>query len=86
MMKILIAPIGIYVGRVIKGIATIKPDLIYLCTQTTVSKAEAPKRKELYDKWTVTTTKHAKNIMKKLEILYGNKVKILGLDIRSVNL
>ena len=82
-MKILITPVGIYIGRVIRGIATIKPDKIYLCVQ------KSPKKEELklpasarHVKWMNTTKNHAKKIMKKLDIMYGkNNIKIIEIDI-----
>ncbi len=82
-MKILVTPVGIYIGRVIRGIATIKPDKIYLCVQ------KSPKKEELklptsarHVKWMNTTRKHAKKIMKKLDIMYGkDNIKIIEIDI-----
>lgn len=82
-MKILVTPVGIYIGRVFRGIATIKPDKIYLCVQ------KSPKKEELklpssdrHVKWMNTTRNHAKRIMKKLEIMYGKEsIKIIEIDI-----
>jgi len=82
-MKILVTPVGIYIGRVIRGIATIKPDKIYLCVQ------KSPKKEELklpasarHVNWMNTTRNHAKKIMKKLDIMYGKEnIKILEIDI-----
>ena len=50
-MKVLITPIGIYVGRVMKGIATIKPDLIYLCVQKPVKETKTDYKRNVYIKW-----------------------------------
>ena len=83
-MKILITPIGIYIGRVMKGIATIKPDLIYLCVQKPIEEIENESRKILYNKWTKVTKKYAKKIIDKINVFYErNKIKILELDIRT---
>jgi len=83
-MKVLIAPIGIYIGRVMKGIATIKPDLIYLCIQKPVKEAETEYKKKLYIKWMNTTKKLAKDVIQKIKVFYSeDKIKILELDIRT---
>jgi len=73
-MKILITPVGIYIGRVIRGIATIKPDKIYLCVQRQPKKEELKLPKsERHVKWMNTTRNHAKKIIKKLDIMYGKE-------------
>ena len=83
-MKVLITPIGIYVGRVMKGIATIKPDLIYLCVQKPVKEAETEYKKNLYNKWMSTTKKMAEDLIQKIKVFYStDKIKILELDIRT---
>ncbi len=82
-MKILITPVGIYINRVIRGIATIKPDKIYLCVQKSPKKEELKlPASERHVKWMNTTRKHAKKIMKKLDVMYGKEnIKTLGVDI-----
>jgi predicted transcriptional regulator len=81
-MRVLITPIGIYLGRVMKGIATIKPDLIYICTQKPVERELNEYQKILYNKWIKVTRKFSKNIVKKLSILYGEKyIKTIEIDI-----
>ncbi len=83
-MKVLITPIGIYIGRVMKGIATIKPDLIYLCIQKPVKEAETEYKKNLYIKWMNTTKKLAQDVIQKIKVFYPeDKIKILELDIRT---
>jgi len=71
-------------GRVMKGIATLKPDLIYLCIQKPVKEAETPYKKNLYIKWMNTTKKLAQDVVQKIKVFYSeDKIKILELDIRS---
>ncbi len=83
-MKVLIAPIGIYVGRVMKGIATLKPDLIYLCVQKPVKEVESEDKKNLYTKWMNTTKKLAQDVIQKIKVFYSeDKIKILELDIKT---
>jgi hypothetical protein len=83
-MKVLIAPVGIYIGRVMKGIASLKPDLIYLCVQKPVKEAESEYKKNLYIKWMNTTKKLAEDIVQKIKVFYSeDKIKILELDIRT---
>ena len=83
-MKILITPVGIYIGRVMKGIATLKPDFIYLCVQKSVKEAESDYKKTLYNKWMSTTKKLAGDIIQKIKVFYKeDKIKILELDIRT---
>jgi len=83
-MKILITPVGIYVGRVMKGIATLKPDVIYLCIQKPVKEAESEYKKDLYTKWMNTTKKLAEDIIQKIRVFYSeDKIKLLELDIRT---
>jgi len=81
-MKILISPIGIYVNRVIKGIATIKPDVVYLCTMEHVKEVQDSFHSELYKKWESVTEGYAKKIIKKLRVFYDDeKVHILQVNI-----
>ena len=83
-MKVLITPIGIYIGRVMKGIATIKPDLIYLCVQKPVKEAKTEYKKNLYIKWMNTTKRLAQDVIRKIKVFYSeDKIKILELDIRT---
>ena len=82
MMKILISPIGIYVNRVIKGIAALKPDIVYLCTMEHVKNVEDSFHSKLYEKWEVITERYAKKIIKKLRVLYDDeKIHILRVNI-----
>jgi hypothetical protein len=81
-MKILITPIGAYLGRVMKGIATIKPDLIYICVQKPVEREISKYHKVMYDKWVKVTRKFSKVIIKKLSVLYGEEhIKVIEFDI-----
>jgi len=81
-MKILISPIGIYVNRVMKGIATVKPDIVYLCTMEHVKEVKDGFQSKLYDKWEAITEKYAKQIIKKLRVFYdGEKIQILQVNI-----
>jgi hypothetical protein len=81
-MKILISPIGIYVNRVMKGIANIKPDVIYLCTMEHVKGVKDGFHSELYGKWEAVTEKYAKKIMKNLKVFYDDeKIRILRVNI-----
>lgn len=80
-MKVLISPVGIYIGRVMKGIATVKPDIIYLCVQKP-KKVEDEYKKKLFESWTSTTKKYAKKITKKLDVIYEkDKIRTLEIDI-----
>jgi len=81
-MKILVTPVGIYIGRVFRGIATIKPDKIYLCVQKSPNKEDLKlPASERHIKWMNTTRKHARKIMEKLDIMYEKKdIKIIEID------
>jgi hypothetical protein len=69
---------------VMKGIATVKPDLIYLCVQNPVKEVGNEYRRNLYNKWMKTTKKYAKRIIDKIKVFYDeDKIKILELDIRT---
>lgn len=81
-MKILISPIGIYFNRVIKGIATIKPDIVYLCTMEHVKEVKDSFHSKLYEKWENATERYAKKIIKKLRVFYDDeKIHILRINI-----
>jgi len=81
-MKILISPIGIYFNRVIKGIANIKPDIVYLCTMEHVKEVKDDFHSKLYDKWETATERYAKKIIKKLRVFYDDeKIHILRVNI-----
>jgi len=80
-MKILITPIGGYLGRILKGIASIKPDEIYFCVQKR-TKTKTPEEKEVIDKWVKATRKYVKDIIKKIRVFYEDeKIKIIELNI-----
>ena len=80
-MKILITPIGGYLGRILKGIASIKPDEIYFCVQKR-TKTKTPEEKEVIDKWVRATRKYVKDIIKKIRVFYEDeKIKIIELNI-----
>jgi len=83
-MKILITPIGAYVGRVMKGIATIKPDIIYLCIEKPAEKELSDYHRNLRKKWVNTTRAYSKNLIKKLSVLYGKEnIRNIEIDIED---
>ena len=83
-MKILITPTGTYIGRVMKGIATLKPDIIYLCVQKPPEREVDEYHKVFFNKYVSATKKYSKIIMKKLDVLYGKEnVKIVEIDIED---
>ncbi len=72
-MKILLSPVGIYVGRVLKGISKTKPDKIYLF----VSKREEDS--DYTKEWSVATEMYAKDIMKRISLFYGRSdIKVVS--------
>jgi predicted transcriptional regulator len=87
-MKVIISGMGMYVGRIIKGVKTIKPDIVYLCVQK-------PQKRKLedyqtdsriswlrYSMWEKVMRTNAKKIAKKLESVYEKKdIRIVEIDI-----
>jgi len=69
--KILIAPVGLYLGRVLTGIKTFKPDKIYLLTMK--------KDKD----WERVTAENAKKIKEKIGFLYEEKIVTYSIDFTS---
>jgi hypothetical protein len=63
-MKILVTSVGIYVGRVLKGVSRIKPDRIYLFTSM------KEKENDYTKEWSKATTKYARQITDKVSFFY----------------
>jgi hypothetical protein len=71
-MVVLVAPVGVYVGRVLSSIARFKPEQIYLL----VTKATDT---EYTGVWRKTTKKFAKEVMNKIGLFY-DKESIIVVD------
>ncbi len=87
-MKVLISGMGMYIGRMIKGIKTIKPDIIYLCVQKPQKRKLEDYQKDSrnswlrYSMWEKAMRGSAKKIAKKLESVYERgDIKIVEIDI-----
>ena len=79
-MKVLITPIGAYLGRLMNGISTIKPDVIYICIQKSSEKVN--EMKQAYNRWHKYNVKSLKVLVKNLKVLYEEKnIKTIELDL-----
>jgi hypothetical protein len=80
-MKVLIAPVGLYINRVLKTIATVKPDKIYLYTAKLGKKPRDEYQKMLYEKWERVTKKFSNSIVNRIRVFYRKKdVYVLQID------
>jgi hypothetical protein len=74
-MVVLVAGVGVYVGRVLSCIARFKPEKIYLL----VTKATDT---EYTGVWRKTTRKHAKEIINKIGLFYDKKsIEVVDMDL-----
>jgi chemotaxis protein histidine kinase CheA len=80
-MKVLIAPVGLYINRVLKTIATIKPDKVYICVAKLGKEPQNEYQKALYEKWERITKKFSSLIADKIKVFYRRKdVYVLQID------
>jgi predicted RND superfamily exporter protein len=71
---ILITPVGLYVGRVLRGIRTCKPDMIYLVLA---------KEDEKHPEWYKKTKENVDFIEKQIAFFYEDRIKKLSVNFEN---